>query len=206
MSDRKYLLLCVHIQQQVSNTVAVAILVVIPREEVKQWEKMQVEVVAHEKALWFNRWQKCLKTNQEMSLTKLSLREMPAPASKMEEWESPMKSEETTCKIHMQYRLKRIQCTRYEAVKWLSESAEWEISGYLVLGVTQNSLHGSIGCCLDGLLNGGIRRRLGQTARQVHHWHVSHWHPERHACQLAEGREKQTCESGAFVVNRPDNK
>lgn len=36
MSDRKYLLLSVHIQQQVSNTVAVAILVVIPREEVKQ--------------------------------------------------------------------------------------------------------------------------------------------------------------------------
>lgn len=42
------------------------------------------------------------KTHQEMSLTKLSLREMPAPASKMEEWESPMKSEETTCKINMQ--------------------------------------------------------------------------------------------------------
>lgn len=32
-----------------------------------------------------------------MSLTKLSLREMPAPASKMEEWLSPMKSEDTTC-------------------------------------------------------------------------------------------------------------
>jgi hypothetical protein len=31
-----------------------------------------------------------------MSLTKLSLREIPAPASKMEEWVSPMKSEDTT--------------------------------------------------------------------------------------------------------------
>lgn len=39
-----------------------------------------------------------MKTNQEMSLTKLSLREMPAPASKMEEWVSPMKSEDTTCR------------------------------------------------------------------------------------------------------------
>lgn len=28
----------------------------------------------------------------------MSLREMPAPASKMEEWVSPMKSEDTTCK------------------------------------------------------------------------------------------------------------
>lgn len=49
MSDRKYLLLCVHVQQQVSNTVAVAILVVIPGEETMR--KMQGEVVAHEKAL-----------------------------------------------------------------------------------------------------------------------------------------------------------
>lgn len=37
-----------------------------------------------------------LLTYQEMSLTKLSFREMPAPASKMEEWVSPMKSEDTT--------------------------------------------------------------------------------------------------------------
>lgn len=44
-----------------------------------------------------------LKTNQEMSLTKLSLREMPAPASKMEEWVSPMKSEETTCRTQSRY-------------------------------------------------------------------------------------------------------
>lgn len=170
--------------------------------------KMQGEVVAHEKALWFNRWQKRLKTNQEMSLTKLSFREMPAQASKMEEWESPMKSEETTCKIHMQYVLKRTQVDPMYLILngEVIESAKWEKSGYLVLGVTQYSLHGSIGCCLDGLLNGSIRRRLGQTARQVHHWHVSHWHPECHACQLAEGREKQTCELGAFVVNRPDNK
>jgi len=36
-------------------------------------------------------------TNQATSLTKLSLREMPAPASKMVECVSPMKSEETTC-------------------------------------------------------------------------------------------------------------
>ena len=37
----------------------------------------------------------CSTAYQEISLTKLSLREMPAPASKMEEWTSPMKSEET---------------------------------------------------------------------------------------------------------------
>lgn len=46
---------------------------------------------------------KGLKTNQEISLTKLSLREMPAPASKMEEWVSPMKSEDTTCRTQVRF-------------------------------------------------------------------------------------------------------
>lgn len=94
-----YLLLSVHVQQKVGNTVAVAKLVVIPGEEGK---KDNGEMVPSRKALLLGNGRNIRKPHQEMSLTKLSLREMPAPASKMEEWESPMKSEETTCKIKVQ--------------------------------------------------------------------------------------------------------
>lgn len=77
--------------------------------------------------------------------------------------------------------------------EWLFDSVlNGKELGYLVLRVTQHSLHGSVGGRLDGLLDGGVRRRLGQTACQVHHWHVSHRHPEGHACQLAEETERQT--------------
>lgn len=41
--------------------------------------------------------------------------------------------------------------------------------GYLVLRVTQHSLHGSVGGRLDDSLDVVVRRRLGQTACQVHH-------------------------------------
>lgn len=54
----------------------------------------------------------------------------------------------------------------------------------LVLRVSQHSLHWSLRCLLDGLLDDAIRCRLGQTARQVDHRHVSDGHPERHAGQL----------------------
>lgn len=66
---------------------------------------------------------------------------------------------------------------------------------YLVLGVTQHSLHGPMCGLLAGFLDLSVRCRLGQTTCQVHHWHISHWHPERHACQLTKerGRTKETC-------------
>lgn len=67
----------------------------------------------------------------------------------------------------------------------LASQCVWSNSGcYLVLGVTQNSLHGSLRGLLAGCLDIGVRRRLGQTACQVHHRHISHGHPEGHAGQL----------------------
>lgn len=69
---------------------------------------------------------------------------------------------------------------------------------YLVLGVSQHSLHWSLRCLLDGLLDDSIRRRLGQTARQVDHWHVRDWHPERHAGQLTvQNKEVQSVASAS---------
>lgn len=158
---------------------------------------MQGEVFVCEKKvlLWAlidskNIW----KTNQEISLTNLSLREMPAPASKMEEWQSPMKSEETTCKTsrHKWRNMFDAESSDYLKSDCLTVHSMGKELGYLVLRVTQHSLHGSHGGLLDGVLDGLVRRRLGQTACQVHHWHVSHWHPEGHACQLAEETERQT--------------
>lgn len=96
--DRKYLLLGMHVQQQVSNTVAVAKLIVIPAGR-KKGKKARWILFVFWLTVFYKRDQgRRLETNQEMSLTKRSLREMPAPASKKEEWVSPMKSEDTTCR------------------------------------------------------------------------------------------------------------
>ena len=55
---------------------------------------------------------------------------------------------------------------------------------YLVFGVAQHALQGPICGLLHGLLDLAVGCGPGQTARQVHHGHVRHWHPERHAGQL----------------------
>lgn len=89
-------------------------------------------------------------------------------------------------------------------MKWSTAHAS-NLGCYLVLSVTQHSLHGPMCSLLDSFLNLSIRRRLGQTACQVHHWHVSHWHPERHACQLTgereRGRTTETCVIFLFFLN-----
>lgn len=101
--QRKHLLLGGHVQQQVGNTVAVAKLIVIPRGREKERSHKFMSVILRT-LLRTPHWKKGLKTNQEISLTKLSLREMPAPASKMEEWVSPMKSEDTTWKTEVTFK------------------------------------------------------------------------------------------------------
>lgn len=63
------------------------------------------------------------------------------------------------------------------------------MNSYLVLGVAKHSLHGPVCGLLDGFLDLSVRCRLGETACQVNHWHISHWHPEGHACQLTTERE-----------------
>lgn len=66
-------------------------------------------------------------------------------------------------------------------LKW----ALWYSIFYLVLSVTQHSVHGPMGSLLNGFLNLTVGCRLGQTACQVDHGHISHWHSECHACQLS---------------------
>lgn len=87
-----------------------------------------------------------MKAYHVTSLTKWSLRAMPAPASKMEEWLSPLKSVETTC------RRARERLTRKLTGKLFQDQGE-ETNAYLVLCVSQDALHGSFSCSLDDLLD-----------------------------------------------------
>lgn len=90
------------------------------REKTRQCRVRWLYVGKKSFALSFSRCQN-LKTNQEMSLTKLSLMAMPAPASKMEEWVSPMKSEETTCKTsrHKRRSIFDAEFSDYLTVDWM---------------------------------------------------------------------------------------
>lgn len=91
----------------------------------------------------------CLETHQEMSLTKLSLREMPAPASKMEEWVSPTKSEDTTYNAQTYthkhtHRIRNTLALHKVLGKTSLISSKTSSETYGVLCVSQNSLHGSV--------------------------------------------------------------
>uniref|UniRef100_A0A671WJS9 Uncharacterized protein n=1 Tax=Sparus aurata TaxID=8175 RepID=A0A671WJS9_SPAAU len=99
-----------------------------------------------------------MKAYHVTSLTKWSLRAMPAPASKMEEWLSPLKSVETTC------RRARERLTRKLTGKLFQDQGE-ETNAYLVLCVSQDALHGSFSCSLDDLLDvtGFSRRTVRST-------------------------------------------
>lgn len=88
-----------HVAEEVDYPVTVAIFVVVPGEARREASVCEC-VYTHARAL--------LPTSpplssgifplyQAISFTKLSLRAIPALASKMEEWESPLKSVETTC-------------------------------------------------------------------------------------------------------------
>lgn len=72
---------------EVHHPVAVAKLVVVPRR------RATVRGRLHQRAPPFP---PPSQAYQETSLTKWSLRAMPAPASKVEEWVSLLKSQETT--------------------------------------------------------------------------------------------------------------
>lgn len=86
------LLLGRHVGHQVADTVAVRKLVVVPEEE------KNIESTCIRKRDLSTQQESMHEAYHETSLTKWSLRAMPAPASKMEEWLSPLKSVETTCR------------------------------------------------------------------------------------------------------------
>lgn len=88
--DRWHLLLGCHVGHQITDSVAVAKFIIIPRR--KKLITMGGRVKRKTKTL-----APSSSTYHVTSLTKWSLRAIPAPASKIEEWESPLKSVDTTC-------------------------------------------------------------------------------------------------------------
>lgn len=89
-ATQSLLLLPSHVGHQVAHTVAVAKLIVIP---VGEGGEQKVAQRGGSKYLKVTGWSKPYHVT---SLTKCSLRAIPAPASKMEERLSPLKSVDTT--------------------------------------------------------------------------------------------------------------
>lgn len=89
-----------HVAEEVDHPVTVAIFVVVPGEARKEASVCEC-VCVHARARPLTNLPPLssgiFPLYQATSFTKLSLRAIPALASKMEEWESPLKSVETTC-------------------------------------------------------------------------------------------------------------
>lgn len=89
-----------HVAEEVDHPVTVAIFVVVPgeaRREASVCECVCVHAQARPLTNLPPLSSGVFPLYQATSFTKLSLRAIPALASKMEEWESPLKSVETTC-------------------------------------------------------------------------------------------------------------